>query len=125
MCEKYLAPRKTVAGVRVIHNGVDASNGWNNPLAHEGYNIIACGKWRRPKRLKEIINIFDTLNQQYPQAPNVNLHIVGGFKKGGSEIVHDKVTYYGQVTHDRMKQIYRQGDMFLHMCKKDSYYCSG
>lgn len=119
MCERYLAPRKGMA--KVIHNGINP-NGWNNPIPHDEINIVACGKWRRPKRLEETIEVFTSFLNRYDteEQKNITLHIVGGFKKGGKEIPHKNVIYHGVVDYDRMKEIYRTGDMFLHLCKKDS-----
>lgn len=115
MCEKYLSPRQTDIA-RVIHNGIDPT-GWNNPQKHSGINIMCCAKWRRPKRLKEIIQIFNLFHQQYP---NSKLHVLGVFVKGSQPINHPDVIYYGKLEYEQIKKIYRIGDMFIHLCKKDS-----
>jgi glycosyltransferase involved in cell wall biosynthesis len=114
LCERYLSPRK--GQYSVIHNGINA-DGWNSPQPHDGVNIFACGKWRRPKRLKETIKVFQSLRKAVPSAM---LHIVGGFKKGGKPITSPNVTYHGQVDHTRMQELYRKGDAFIHLCRKDS-----
>jgi glycosyltransferase involved in cell wall biosynthesis len=114
MCEKYLGDRK--GEYRVIHNGID-QNGWNNPKEHLHTNIFCCGKWRRPKRLKETIEVFKKFRERSPYA---NLWVVGGFKKGGKPIPGDNIFYTYEIDHNGMKELYRIGDMFLHLCKKDS-----
>lgn len=114
MCERYLAKRKTkIYGV--IYNGV--SNNWNSPIEHDEINIIACAKWRRPKRLQEIIQIFQLFRKKYPKAI---LHVVGNFGKGSAPIKSKNVKYHGFIDHKTMKKLYRIGDLQLHMCKKDS-----
>lgn len=114
MCEKYLGER--LGFPYVIHNGINPS-GWNMPIPHQGINVFCCGKWRRPKRLEETVEVFGRFLKHYPDA---KLHVIGGFKKGGKEIKHENVVYHGQVEHDKMQELYRTGDMFLQLCKKDS-----
>jgi glycosyltransferase involved in cell wall biosynthesis len=114
MCERYLGERQ--GPYSIIHNGIDPS-GWNNPVAHTGINIFCCGKWRRPKRLEETIKVFNLFRERFPFA---NLWVIGGFKKGGKPIPGENITYCGQIDHEKMQGLYRIGDMFLHLCKKDS-----
>lgn len=115
MAEVFLKP--TRARVRaVIHNGIDPI-GWDAPIAHNGINVFACAKWRRPKRLEELLEIWSNFLMEHPSA---KLHIVGGFKKGGKEIQFQNVYYRGQVNHSQMRSLYSLGDMFIHLCKKDS-----
>jgi glycosyltransferase involved in cell wall biosynthesis len=114
MCERHLKTRRGI--FKVIHNGIDAT-GWDRPVKHEGFNIFCCSKWRRPKRLEETIEVFGELLEIIPDA---KLHVIGGFKKGGKHIQHKNVLYYGQIGHELMQELYRVGDAFLHLCKKDS-----
>lgn len=115
MCEEYLNPRQTDIA-RVIHNGLDPK-GWNKPIKHDGINIMCCAKWRRPKRLKETIQVFDLFRQRYPSS---QLHILGVFVKGSLPIPHPNVIYYGKLDYAQIRKIYRIGDLFIHLCKKDS-----
>ena len=115
MCEKYLSKRQTNI-YSVIHNGIDSSS-WNNFKKHSGVNIVCCAKWRRPKRLPEIITVFDKFLKEVPDA---KLHIIGQFLKGAKEIKHDNVIYHGKVNYEKMKRIYSIADMHIHLCKKDS-----
>lgn len=113
MAEEHLSKRRGFS--RIIYNGVE--EGWNNPVEHKGINIMCCAKWRRLKRLKEIIDVFNKFNSHYPDS---KLHVVGGFKNGGVKISNPNVKYYGMKSFDEMKEIYRRADIFIHLCKKDS-----
>jgi len=115
MCETYLGKRGA-KHFTVIHNGINPK-GWDNPIEHKNVNIMSCAKWRRPKRLPELIEIFDGIKKHIPEA---KLHVVGKFKKGGRKIPHKDVIYYGLVDHDKMAEIYRVGDLYIHLCKRDS-----
>ena len=115
MCEKHLKKR-TASFYDVIYNGVSES-GWNKTKNHGGLNIISCAKWRRIKRLPEIIEIFQMFLQLYPQS---KLHIIGPMSRGAEEIVSDNVIYYGELDFEQIKEIYHTGDIHLHFCKKDS-----
>jgi len=115
MCERYLLERKTNYH-QIIHNGVDKSN-WYNPADHEGINVVSCSKWRRIKRLPEMIKIFEAFRRVYPEA---KLHIIGEMARGGKKISSENVIYYGSQSLEKIKEIYRTGDIALHLCKKDS-----
>lgn len=113
MCEKYLAKRNTEI-VEVIPNGVDD---WNSFQKHEGINIVSCSKWRRPKRLKEILDIFKIFNSRFP---NAKLHILGPMRRGAKDVVHKNTVYYGNVNEEQIKCMYKACDIYLHLCKRDS-----
>lgn len=115
MCEMYLSKRTTEI-FKVIHNGIDPT-GWNNPKKHKHINVMSCSKWRRPKRLPEMIQVFNDFLKYYP---NATLHIIGKFKKGGRKLPHPKVVYHGLVDFTKMIEIYKAGDVYLHLCKRDS-----
>lgn len=115
MCEQYLSPRRTNIA-KVIHNGLDPK-GWNKPIKHDGINIMCCAKWRRPKRLREILQVFSLFHQRYPSS---QLHVLGVFVKGSQPIKHPDVIYYGKLEYEQIRKIYRIGDLFIHLCKKDS-----
>lgn len=112
MCQKYLAQKKAKY-FDVIHNGVES---WEQFSQHEGINIVSCSKWRRHKRLPEIIYLFKQFEYLYP---NSKLHIIGPMKKGGVEIKAPNVIYYGQLNELDIKKIYETADIYLHLAKKD------
>lgn len=117
MCEKYLLPRRAKV-FRVVHNG--CLKGWTgDPITHKGINIVTAAKWRRPKRFVEIVDVFTDFLKYYPKA---QLHVLGSFraKRGGRKIKHKNIHYYGMVKHNKMQEIYRKCDIFIHLCKKDS-----
>jgi len=115
LCETHLPLRHT-DNYAVVYNGVKQED-WYNPVEHSGINIVSCSKWRRVKRLSEIIEIFQLFRLQYPEAI---LHIIGPFGKGSKQIKSKNVIYYGEKKEDKVKQIINQADMSLHFCKKDS-----
>jgi len=115
MCEKYLLKRKTKI-YSVIHNGIDSIK-WLNPKKHGEINIVSCAKWRRPKRLQEIIKIFMKYLKYYPKA---KLHIIGPMVKGSRIIKRRNIIYHGNVGYKKMIRIYSEMDIYLHLCKKDS-----
>ena len=113
MCEKYLAPRNTEI-FDVIYNGV---NKWDNFTEHTGINIISCSKWRRHKRLPEIVDIFNCLKKDYR---HIKLHIVGPMRKGSRKIFNSDIIYYDMLDEKQMREIYRTGDIYIHLSKRDS-----
>jgi len=115
MCEKYLAGRRTKIH-DVIYNGIDPAMPDNIKDRH-GINVISCAKWRRFKRLPEIIEIFRKFSSKRKGSI---LHIIGPMKRGAAEIKSDNVIYHGMLDHKQMKEIYRTADVYLHMAKKDS-----
>jgi glycosyltransferase involved in cell wall biosynthesis len=113
MCEKYLA-EKTTSNFDIIYNGIQ--NKWCGEFEkHEGINIITSAKWRRWKRLEEIISIFLEFNKY---VPNSKLHIFG--KLHNNKIIDNKnLIYYGMTKFKDMSKIYKIGDMFIHLAKND------
>lgn len=117
MCEKFLGER-TTSVFKVIHNGVCEAN-WKRParLPSKEVNIFSCAKWRRIKRLPELIKIFQMFLQK---CPNAKLHIIGPMAKGAEEIPSPNVFYYGELNFEQIKELYRKADIHIHLCKKDS-----
>ena len=116
MCMGYLDNCKPGCNVSVIHNGIDPT-GWNAPKKHKNIRVYCSGKWRRPKRLEEIIEVFYMFKNLYPES---ELHVLGSFKKGGKEIPGNNIIYHEMVNHERMRSLYTKGDVFIHLCKRDS-----
>lgn len=112
----YLEYCKPECIVRVVYNGIDPG-GWNNPKKHKKIRVYCAGKWRRPKRLEEIVEIFHMFKNIHPES---ELHVLGSFKKGGVEIPGKDIIYHGMVDHERMRSLYTKGDVFIHLCKRDS-----
>lgn len=116
MCEKYLK-RRTALFYDVIHNGVDEIN-WCQPRKpHDGVNVISCAKWRRVKRLPEMVEVFQMFLHHCPQS---KLHIIGPMSRGAERIVGDNIVYYDDLGFEQIKGVYCMGDVHLHLCKKDS-----
>ena len=115
MCEKYLAKRRSAVNPIIIRNGIERD--WcGNPIEHGGINIVVANKWRRHKRLKEIIEIFLKFLKDFP---NSTLHIFGKLHDN-SRIEHPKIKYHGHVDRSKLIDTYRRADMALHLSKRDS-----
>jgi glycosyltransferase involved in cell wall biosynthesis len=96
MCEKYLVSPKTELR-KIIYNGIDD---WNSFKTHDGFNIICCSKWRRPKRLKEITQLFLKFNNEHSDA---KLWIIGETKEGmigEPKIIHNNIKYFGMINFE-------------------------
>lgn len=118
MCEKYLTPRKGYSGGRslayIIYNGIDWE--WCGQHITDGlFNIIIAARWRRHKRLIEILKIFEMYK---PLNPDARLHVIGD--TSNNKIVHDPdIFYYGHLDYKQMKPIFAKGDVSIHLSKKD------
>ena len=66
MCEKFLSPRRT-KNYDIVYNGIDP-NWAGSFIEHEGINIVTSAKWRRFKRLKEIIDLFLGFQKTVPNS---------------------------------------------------------
>ncbi len=114
MCEEYLKQRNTNI-TSVIYNGIQQN--WSAEyIPHDEFNIISASKWRRPKRLKEIIDIFLEFLNIFP---NSYLHILGHLHEN-KKINNNRIIYYGMVNYKKMSKIYSIGDVFIHLCRRDS-----
>lgn len=114
MCEKFLTPRRT-KNYDIIYNGIDP-NWAGDFIEHDEINVITSAKWRRFKRLKEIINLFLEFNKIVPKS---KLHILGKLHEN-KPIDHPNIVYYGMIDFQKMSHIYRTGDMFIHLAKNDA-----
>ena len=115
MCEKYLTPRKKNSITKVIYNGIEKI--WaGNFKEHDGINILISAKWRRHKRLKEIIDLFMAFLKLNPDS---TLHILGKLHEN-KEVKHKRVKYYGMIPHSQMTDVMQNSDLSLHLSKRDS-----
>lgn len=115
LCEKFLNPRKEGSICKVVYNGIDPC--WNaERKQHDGVNIVVISKWRRLKRLKEIIDLF---LEFLKITPNSTLHILGKLHDN-KPVKHTKIIYYGMVDRDVVRNILTIADFSLHLCKRDS-----
>jgi glycosyltransferase involved in cell wall biosynthesis len=89
----------------IIYN---AGEEWEKGLKHEDFNIVCCAKWRRWKRLPEVLAIFKEL--PFP----ARLHIIGEWGEST-----DNIKYYGMINYEDMKTIYKLMDVGIHIAKRD------
>lgn len=115
LIEKYLKNRKKGAFYDVIYNGINP--GWaGEPIEHDGINITVTSKWRRHKRLKEIIELFFEFHSSFP---NSKLHIFG-LLHDNQPVRNKHVIYYGMQPRNNMLKVIRMTDFSLHLSKRDS-----
>jgi len=115
LCERFLSPRKKGAISKVIYNGVDSS--WcGERKEHMGVNIVVISKWRRLKRLKEIIDLFLEFLKIVPDS---TLHVLGKLHDN-KPVKHSKIVYYGMVDRGVVGRVLNIADFSLHLCKRDS-----
>lgn len=115
MCEKYLEKRNNNSKIAIIYNGIEKN--WAGKFEkHNEINIVVSAKWRRHKRLKEIIEIFLEFNKIYK---NSFLHILGKLHDN-KEVKNNNIIYYGMINHEEMKRVMRIADLSLHLSKFDS-----
>lgn len=113
--EGYLKQRKSSSIYKVIYNGVDKD--WcGTPEEHNEPNIILLSKWRRHKRLKEIIELFLDFHNEYP---NSYLHILG-MLYSNITVKNKNIIYYGMVNRDKIASIFQKSDFSIHLSKRDS-----
>ena len=115
LCERFLNQRKNGAIAKVVYNGIDPD--WNGERKkHYGTNIVVISKWRRLKRLKEIIDLFlDFLKVE----PNSTLYVLGKLHDN-KPVGHNKIIYYGMVDRKVVGDVLNIADFSLHLCKRDS-----
>ena len=113
--EHYLAKRK--GPFRVIYNGIEP--GWAGPRnPHSDPVIVVSAKWRRHKRLPEILKLFKDYREIYHKA----ILIVMGDLRGSPnpESNNPGVRYVGHISHDQMRSYFRQAWFSLHLSKRDA-----
>ena len=114
LIERYLKKRKPSTIYRVIHNGIEKA--WcGKPVQHDGVNIIVLSKWRRHKRLKEIIELFLEFRKEYES----RLHILG-MLHDNIPVKDKNIIYYGMVSRDEVGRVFRESDFSIHLSKRDS-----
>jgi len=111
--EYYLGKRK--GPYAVIYNGIEP--GWcgehkrsKNPI------IVVSAKWRRHKRLPEILKLFRDYKMMFT---NAELYVMGELR--GMKIPKQNgVKYLGHITHSSMKSIFEKSWFSIHLSKRDA-----
>jgi len=112
--EYYLKKRK--GPYRVIYNGIEP--GWAGPRKpSKDPLIVVSAKWRRHKRLPEILKLFKDYLKKYPKA---TLVVMGDLRGSENPAVHKNVKYTGHISHDQMKQYFQKATFSLHLSKRDA-----
>ncbi len=112
--EYYLKKRK--GPHRVIYNGIEP--GWAGPRNPSDVpTIVVSAKWRRHKRLPEILQCFKGYKDVFPQA---ELLVMGDLRGSPRPDSVRGVRYLGHIDHKQMRQ-YFQGSWFsIHLSKRDA-----
>lgn len=115
LCEEHLYPRKKGATYNIIPNGI--KKGWAEKVECDcRMNIVVAAKWRRHKRLKEIIELFLDFSGG---VSDVYLHIIGDLCENKVK-KHPKIVYYGELTYGEMIEVYSIADLHIHLSKRDN-----
>ncbi len=112
--EYYLKARK--GPHRVIYNGIEP--GWAGPRNPSDVpTIVVSAKWRRHKRLPEILKLFKMYKDVFSQA---ELLVMGDLRGSPRPDNVRGVKYLGHISHRAMRQ-YFQGSWFsIHLSKRDA-----
>lgn len=111
------------ASIKVFHSSTeDLRKSLRNNFKlrnRESSYIFAASRWRRHKRLFEIIKIFEMLDSKYN---NVNLHIAGEididsieYKAIQNSPKKDKIKCLGNLSRDAMFEQYKNAICFIHL----------
>lgn len=104
----------------ILHNSVDLdifSNSGDNKrnylgISQDDFVLITSAKWRRIKRLKEIVTLFQQLKTKTKY--KLKLIVLGD---SPDHVVSDKdIFYIGHVPPSELPSWYRTGDLYVHLC---------
>jgi glycosyltransferase involved in cell wall biosynthesis len=108
--EYYL--RKRRGPYKVVYNGIDREWAGKRKLTKHP-SIVVSAKWRRHKRLPEILRLFKDFRKTYPKSV---LYVMGDRPKGSK----NGVEYLGHITHKKMMPYFRNAWFSLHLSKRDA-----
>jgi glycosyltransferase involved in cell wall biosynthesis len=112
--EYYLKKRK--GPHRVIYNGIEPD--WAGPREPSKHpTIVVSAKWRRHKRLPEILKLFRGYREFFPKSQLIVMGDLRGSPRPDSE---KGVVYLGHISHDKMKGHFRKSWFSVHLSKRDA-----
>jgi len=112
--EYYLKKRK--GPHRIIYNGIEP--GWAGPRnPHDYPTIVVSAKWRRHKRLPEILKLFKDYREIYPKSV---LIVMGDLRGSPPPDSNPGVRYVGHISHDEMRKHFRSAWFSIHLSKRDA-----
>jgi glycosyltransferase involved in cell wall biosynthesis len=112
--EYYLKARK--GPHRVIYNGIEP--GWAGEREPSKVpTIVVSAKWRRHKRLPEILKCFKGYKDIFPQA---ELLVMGDLRGSSRPDAVRGVKYLGHISHDAMREYFRGSWFSIHLSKRDA-----
>lgn len=94
---------------QVIHNGANPKYFAKGHAASSEYkyNFLAVGRWRRHKRLREIVRSFAAWNNS-----NACLWVAGD---KDYKLCHPRIRYIGRITQEKLARYYRLCDALVHI----------
>ncbi len=110
VCQQYLQVPENKN--TIIYNGIEP-NWCSSYIPHKEFNIVVLASWRRWKRLKEILNIFEKFVVKHP---NSFLHVIGNPDIQRNII---NVKYHGQRNQEQIKALLQKMDLGIYIAKKD------
>jgi glycosyltransferase involved in cell wall biosynthesis len=112
--EYYLKKRK--GPCRVIYNGIEPN--WAGPRDPSDVpTIVVSAKWRRHKRLPEILKLFTMYKDVFPQA---ELLVMGDLRGSSRPDSVRGVKYLGHISHKAMREYFRKSWFSIHLSKRDA-----
>jgi glycosyltransferase involved in cell wall biosynthesis len=112
--EYYLKQRK--GPHRVIYNGIEP--GWAGPRDPSSVpTIVVSAKWRRHKRLPEILKLYADYKDIFPQA---ELLVMGDLRGSPRPDSVRGVKYLGHISHEAMRQYFKSSWFSIHLSKRDA-----
>ena len=95
----------------IIYNGADPSfyDEIEPAKSDHFWNVICCARWRRHKRLKEIVKlILDT---------DICLWVAGD---PDYKISHPRIKYLGRIDQKKLGSYYKMAQVMIHLCPYDN-----
>lgn len=111
-CQKYLESNNTVLMNEIIYNGIEP-NWCGDHITNSVFDILIISNWRRWKRLKEMTQVFLEFNKLHPDS---HLHVIG---VPDYKVLSNVITYYGSLSHEASKNVFRLSDASMHLAKRD------
>ena len=115
LTKEFFGDRKNIV---VINNGIKLSVKENGPWQKNSKrNILVASKWRRHKRLEEMLKCFDALKKESGYE-DVKMHVAGECNVSGD---WKDVEFLGDLTQDQLQKYYR--DAWLFLCLEYCGHC--
>jgi glycosyltransferase involved in cell wall biosynthesis len=101
----------------VVYNGAEPQEFAGVVPDKKGFDkvFLACAHWRPNKRLEAMVEAFIQVAARSEQ--KIGFFVVGGDHKGPR---HESVVYFGDLPHDKVRQVYASCDYYVHISHLES-----